>query len=344
MTDKTDCEYLTLPLHSPVVVGACPLTMEPESLRQMIACGAGAVVLPSIFQEQISVPDQLPGTMAATSDLGLDQRIYNAGPDKYLTVIQETKHLASVPVIASMNGYCDGAWLDYAQRIEASGADALELNVQPVIADPRESAEEIETKLVELVRKVCASVAIPVAVKTTRNFTNLANLVQRIQSAGAAGAVLFAHEVRWDVAINRLQWTTEWELTPVDSLGATISGIVQTRAAGLDLSIAASGGVRTAEDAIKVMIAGADVAMITSEIYRAGPASISRIVKGIERYLETSGYPTLAHFRKARPTPVLRSYGAMRNDYLASLTRSTDYRDPTPVVPMQTGDQYGHRD
>lgn len=346
MADKTDCEYLTLPLHSPVVVGACPLTMGPESLRQMIACGAGAVVLPSIFQEQIAVTDQFSGDRPspASSDLELDQQIYNAGPDKYLTVIQETKRLASVPVIASMNGYCDGAWLDFARRIEASGADALELNVQPVIADPRESAEEIETKLVELVRKVCASVAIPVAVKTTRNFTNLANLVLRIQSAGAAGVVLFAHEVRWDVAINKLQWTAQWELTPIDSLGATVSGLIQTRVVGLDLSIAASGGVRTAEDAIKVMIAGADVVMITSEIYRAGPDAISGIVNGIERYLEISGYPTFAHFREARPTPVLRSHGAVRGDYLAPLTRSADYRDPTPVVPMQTGDQYGHQD
>ena len=107
--------------------------MEPESVRQMVACGAGAVVLPSIFQEQFTDPDKLDPY----------PQIYNAGPDKYLLVIQETKRLVSVPVIASLNGYCDGEWLDFARRIEAYGADAIELNVQPVIADPRESADAI---------------------------------------------------------------------------------------------------------------------------------------------------------------------------------------------------------
>lgn len=334
MAMTTACEYLQLPLKSPVVVGSCPLTMEPESVRQMVACGAGAVVLPSIFQEQFSDPDKVDPY----------SRIYNAGPDKYLRVVQEIKRLVSVPVIASLNGFCDGEWLDFARRIDAYGADAIELNVQPVIADPRESADAIETKLVEMVRKVCDSVAIPVAVKTTKRFTNLANVLRRFQSAGAAGVVLFAHDLHWDVAIDQLHWTTQWELTPVDSVGATVSGIVQARAAGLNLSIAASGGVRTADDAIKVMIAGADVAMITSEIYRAGPTAILRMVQGIERYLVTAGYPTLARFRQARPAPILRSHRGMRDDYLVSLTRSTKYRDPTPVHPVFTGDRYGHRD
>lgn len=346
MADRLACEYLTLRLDSPVVVGACPLTMEPESLRQMVACGAGAVVLPSIFQEQLSQRNHSTRDYLQATPLRLEsrQRSYNAGPDKYLTAIEETKRRSAVPVIASLNGYCDGAWLDYAERIEASGADALELNIQPVFADPRQSTEEIERELVAIVRRVCKRVAIPVAVKTTRNFTSLANMLRRFQSAGAAGVVLFAHELHWDFAIGQRQWTTDWELTPVDSLGATLAGVVQARAADLDMSIAASGGVRTAEDAIKVMLAGADVAMITSEIYRTGPAAISRIVQGLERYLETAGLPTLTQFRRVRPTPVFRSQSMLRNDYLVPLTRSLSYRDPTPVATRQTGDRYGHRD
>jgi dihydroorotate dehydrogenase (fumarate) len=347
MSSKTACEYLKIPLASPVIVGACPLTMEPELLRQMIVCGAGAIVLPSIFQEQIADQGELqnnPLSAPEPNPCHPHQQSYNGGPDKYLTIIQEVKRHAFVPVIASMNGYCDGGWLDFAKRIEASGADALELNVQPVITSAQQTAEEIEARLCELLRKVCNSVPIPVAVKMTRHFNNVANMAHRIRLAGAAGVVLFAHELQWEVAIDRLRWTTRWELTPVDSLGATVAGIVQARVGGLDLSLAASGGVRTAEDAVKVMIAGADVVMITSEIYRAGPDAIRKMVHGIERYLETGGFDSIAQFQRSRPVPETRSQRMIRLDYLEPLTRSSQYSDPTPVVEPQTGDRYGHQD
>lgn len=347
MTSQTACEYLGLSLQSPIVVGACPLTVEPEKLRQLIACGAGAVVLPSIFQEQLTSQGQLPIDPIAASDLAAQdfrQQIYNGGTDQYLSSIQEIKRLSTVPVIASLNGYSAGSWLDFAKQVAARGADALELNVQPVIADPQQSTESIETGIVEIVRRICQSVSIPVAVKTTRHFTNLAHMVQRIESAGAAAVVLFAHEVHWDVAIDRLHWTTHWELTPVESVGPTIAGIVQARRGVTNLAIAASGGVRTAEDAIKTMIAGADVVMITSEIYRAGPEAISRIVQGLERYLDAHGFRSLAEFRQSRPAPQLRTQHLHRTDYLDPLTSSKNYRDPSTVVVQQTGDRHGHRD
>jgi dihydroorotate dehydrogenase (fumarate) len=347
MASRTACEYLGLSLNSPIVVGSCPLVMEPEKLRQLIACGAGAVVLPSIFQEQLTAQGQLPIDPVAATDLATQdfrQQIYNGGPDQYASAIQEIKRLSTVPVIASLNGYSDGAWLDFAKQVEASGADALELNVQPVIADPQQPAEEIEIEIGKIVQRVCQSVAIPVAVKTTRHFTNVAHMMQRLRSAGAAGVVLFAHEVHWDVAIDRLQWTTHWELTPADTVGATVAGIVQARLGAADLSLAASGGVRTADDALKVMIAGADVVMVTSEIYRAGPCAISRIVQGVERYLDTHGFGSIHEFRQARPSPKTRTQHLLRLDYLDPLTSSKNYRDPSHVVDQHTGDRHGHRD
>jgi dihydroorotate dehydrogenase (fumarate) len=346
MSSRTACEYLKLPLTSPVVVGACPLTLEPERLRQMIAAGAGAVVLPSLFQEQLTAQGQLPIDPVAASDLaGQDfrQQLYNGGPDQYLSSIQEIHRISTVPVIASLNGYSAGPWLNFARRIADSGAAALELNLQPVIADPQQSAEEIETAIAQIVQQVRQSITIPVAVKTTRHFTNIARMVQCIRSAGAAGVVLFAHETNWDVSLDRLEWTTRWELTPVDSVGATIAGIVQARTGTADVSIAASGGVRTAEDALKALIAGADVVMITSEIYRSGPAAISRILHGIERYLEMHGFGSLLEFRNARPTPQTRTQQLQRLNYLDPLTASKDYRDPSPVPNEHTGDRYGHR-
>ena len=346
MSSNITCEYLNIPLKSPVIVGACPLTLVPESLRQMVDCGAGAIVLPSIFQEQLDEQaenSKVPHSAKSVNE-NLQQDGYNGGPDKYLASIQEIKRLLSVPVIASMNGYDAGDWLNFAKRIEASGADALELNLQPLMASPEQAAEEIESKLCEIVHTVCESVSIPVAVKMTRHFTSVANVAHRVRLAGANGVVLFAHEPQWEVTIDRLAWTTHWELTPVDSVGPTIAGIVHAKAGGLDLSIAASGGIRTAEDAIKAMIAGADVVMITSEVYRVGPAAIRKMVHGIERYLEAGRIDSLAQFQQSRPVPELRTQRMMRFDYLDPLTRSAEYIDPTPVVERQTGDRYGHQD
>jgi dihydroorotate dehydrogenase (fumarate) len=348
MASRTACEYLGLPLRSPVVVGACPLTMDPEKLRQMIECGAGAVVLPSIFQEQLTPQAQMPLDPIQASELAAQdsrQLIYNGGPDQYVGSIQQIKRLSTVPVIASLNGYSDGPWLDFANQIATSGADALELNLQPVIADLQQTTEDIETEISKMIQRVCQSVTIPVAVKTTRHFTNVAQMMDRIRSAGAAGVVLFAHEVHWEIAIDRLAWTPRWELTPVDSVGATVAGIVAARKGTADLSVAASGGVRTAEDAIKTLIAGADVVMIASEIYRSGPSAINRIVQGVERYLDTHGFASLAEFRRARPAPHTRTQRLQRLDYLDPLTTSKNYHDPSPVViPEQTGDRYGHPD
>ena len=340
MSSELECRYLGLTLSSPVVVGACPLTLVPESLRQMAGCGAGAVVLPSIFQEQIEQRD-VPQFASGSSD---SLQSYNGGPDWYLTLLRSAKQAVAIPVIASLNGYAEGDWLDFATAIQAAGADALELNVQPVITSPQQTGTEIESLLCDLVRRVCRTVSIPVAVKLTRHYTNPANMAQRLQQAGAAGLILFAHEVKWEVAADRLHWTPHWELTPIDSLGSTLAGIIQTRVAPLDLSIAASGGVRSAEDAVKAMIAGADVVMITSEIYRTGPEAICKIASGLDRYLQTSGYHSLADLHAARPVPQPRLTTEARRDYLNPLTRSDKYRDPTPESGHPTGDRFGHRD
>ncbi len=344
MASRTACEYLNLPLSSPVVVGACPLTMELEKLRQMIDCGAGAVVLPSLFQEQLTAQGELPLDPGAGFELASQdfrQQVYNGGPERYLSRIQEIKRVSTIPLIASLSGYSAGPWLDFAQQLAASGADALELNLQPVITGPEQAAGEIEAEIAKIVQRACLAVTIPVAVKITRHFTNVAHMVQRIRSAGAAGVVLFGHEANWDVALDRLQWSTRWELTPIDSVGATIAGIVQGRMGNPDLSIAASGGIRNAEDALKTLIAGADVVMVASEVYRSGPEAISQIVQGLERFLEARGIGTLREFQQTRPVAQTRF---RRKVYLDPLTVSKNYHDPSPTIHQQTGDKYGHRD
>src|SRR6056297_2033470 len=288
MATELSVDYLGLKLSSPVIVGSCPLTISPEPVRQFVAAGAGAVALPSILQEQIvhrQLKSRDPIDAIERSGYQPRQDTYNGGADGYLTSICELKQQESIPIIASINGGSSGELLEYAKQIEASGADALELNWQPVITDPDEPAAHIELRLCELVHGLCANVSIPVAVKLNHRFTNLASIAHQLKDAGAKGIVLFTHVPRWDVSIDRMHWTVRWELSPIDSLGGILEGIVRARTNGLGISIAASGGVRTAEDAIKSMIAGADVVMVTSEVYRTGPEAIQNIVQGISQFL-----------------------------------------------------------
>ena len=346
MASDLTTRYLGMELSSPVIVGACPLTIQPKLVRQLIDAGAGAIVLPSILQEQIDYAQMKahdPLEAKDSSGYQPQQDKYNGGTENYLATIRQLKSNHQIPIFASMNGSVAGDWIDYAREIEASGADGLELNWQPVVSSPGESAEHLEECLCELVRRVRAVVGIPIAVKLNQRFTNLASIAHKIKSAGASGLILFTHMPHWDVSIDRMHWTIRWELSPIDSLGGILEGIVRTRAGGLNMSIAASGGIRCSDDAIKSMIAGADAVMVTSEIYREGPGAIRKIVDGIDWYLQTSRYDTLLEFQQARPTIELGPQGAMRFEYVDPLTLLGHSIDPTPVPEQEAGDAYGNR-
>jgi dihydroorotate dehydrogenase (fumarate) len=342
--------YLGLQLDSPVIVGSCPLTMEPEAVRQMADCGAGAIVFPSIMQEQIEHLNLLktdpPSAVDRTGNQPQHEK-YNGGPENYLVRIQDLQSHTNIPIIASMSGATVGDWIGFANRIEASGADAIELNVPPVVHDPSRSSEQIESELCEFVQKVCGSVSIPVAVKLTGRFTNLARITRELRTYGADGVVVFAHQPQWDVCLDRLHWTLRWTLTPIESIGATLEGIVRARAGSLDLSIAASGGIRTSEDAIKTLIAGADAVMVTSEIYRDGPGVIRSIVDGISRYIEYSPYDSIASLRQTLPPMELGPDRFKRLEYLDPLIHGETHGDPTSAFAegsaSASGDRFGHR-
>ncbi len=345
MTNSLAVKYMGLELSSPVIVGSCPLTISPESVRQFVGAGAGAIVLPSMLQEQIVYSQmQSSDPITAIGDSGYQpqQDKYNGGVENYISTIAELKQLERVPVIASLNGGSAGPWIEYAKRIEASGADALELNWQPIFADPRAPAAKVEQTLCDMVASLTSSLTIPVSVKLNQRFTNLASIAHQLQDAGAKGLAMFTHLPSWDVSIDRMHWTIHWELSPVNSLGSILEGLVRARSGGLSLSIAASGGVRTGEDAIKAMIAGAEAVMVTSELYRAGPEAICTIIDGIARYLERSPFDSVEAFQQARPAVQHRGGPMMRLEYIDPLTLSEHYFDPTPVVATQTCDAFGH--
>lgn len=341
MTSNLSTRYLGMDLDSPIVVGACPLTIKPEFVRQLSTCGAGAVVMPSLFQEQIEDVTKT-GQADCQNDTCAGQEHYNGGPERYLNSLKEIKAQCNMPIIASLNGSSLGAWLEFSKELEANGADAVELNFQTIQFDFSATAEQIELDLCEMVRTVCCSLKIPVAVKLSPHFTSICAIADRMKNSGANGVVLYAHQPTWDVCIDSRKWTTRWELTPTGTIGQTLQGIYQVRR-GMDaISIAASGGVGTSEDAIKTFIAGAEVAMVTSELYRSGADSIRTIVDGISRYVESSPFETIAELHRSRTATDIRPQHTIRSEYLEPLTKLEGYSDPTPSPSRRSGDRFGH--
>jgi dihydroorotate dehydrogenase (fumarate) len=347
MLANVSANYLGLRLNSPIVIGSSPMTLNPETVRELAIAGAGAIVLPSLFEEQIE-PDLLANTetkRAAASSAGLmsgenyREENYNGGPKEYLASIRRLKSATGLPVIGSLNGCSGGSWLTFAARMQEAGADALEFTFESAALDPSQSADEIEQRQLDCVSDLCDQVGIPVAVKLSPFHTNLPNLAWRLIEAGALGLICFAHDPNWRISTESIAASLNWALTPASDINQTISGLIRVRCGGPSISMAASGGLSSVEDIIKSTIAGADIAMLASEIYRSGPSVVTHLVEGIASYLDRHGFQSFDEFVRARPT----FQSCLRNDYLHCLTqpeRSMD-QPPTPQKRIE-GDRWGH--
>lgn len=351
MSGELSVDYLGLGLLPPVAIGACPLTQEPETVRQLIQAGAEAIVLPSILQEQIvhrRMKTDDPLGALSHSGYQPQQDHYNGGADGYLQTIEELRKLLVVPVIASLNGSSEGEWFGFAKEVESAGAHAIQCNLQQVVYYELETSNDAKARMCDMVRRVRDQVEIPITAKISQRYTNLASMARQLtlddgDGAVCDGIVLFTHTPHWDVSVDRMHWTIHWELSAINSLGAILEGVVMARSTTPEASIAASGGLATSEDAVKAMIAGADVVMVTSAIYRHGPDAIRDMVNSISRHVESSHYRALREFLRDRPVEPVNEERFMRMEYVDPLTRSDTYFDPTPEVSPQTGDAYGHR-
>lgn len=347
MRPEITARYMGMNLSSPVIVGSCPLTRCPESVREFVIAGAGAVVLPSLFEEQI-VHQQIDlGIEPSPDETQAEETVYeryedryNGGPIDYLKTIEDLKRITSVPIIASLDGFTGGNWLSFAGQLERSGADAIELNLHTDFANPAMSADAVEESMLECVRAVSDFVSIPVSVKLLPFYTSLPNLAWRLTESGAAGIVVFGREPNWIVQPDQLRATTQWSLTPAGSISSTISGLIRVRSGGPPISIAGSGGISSPAEVAQVVIAGADVAMVTSEVQREGPDAISHMVEGLINFLARNDYESFDAFTRARPKPQLAM--TQRRNYLQPLTDPAAYRDPTPATVAKTGDRWGH--
>lgn len=293
--------YLGLTLRNPVVASPGPVTGDPDQWRRLDDAGVGAIVLPSLFEEEIEseswwvsdLLDEGRDTVAEASDFLPEFEDYSIGPDRFLDLVTRAKETVSVPVIASLNGTTRGGWVEYARRLVDAGADAIELNVYDVITDPGVTGLAVEDRVLDLVRAVRAEAAVPVAVKIGPWFSALANMATKLADAGADGLVLFNRLYQPDIDLGGPSVHPRLMLSVPGNVRQSVAwiGILSGQ---VPLSLAASGGVDSSEDVVKLILAGADATMTTAALLRHGPGHVANLVAGLEQWLDERGYSSVA--------------------------------------------------
>jgi dihydroorotate dehydrogenase (fumarate) len=313
--------YLGLELANPFVPSSTPLSKNLDSARQLEDAGAAALVMHSLFQEEIEADSARTQGAAAAGDLfgGAGEKTEKA---LYLEQFGQLQAALDIPVIPSLNGTSPGSWVDYARELETAGARALELNVYYVAADISESHESVEQRALGLFQALADTVKIPIGVKLSPYFSSLGRLVTTLEERGAAGVALFNRFYQPNVDLETLTVSDTLELsTSADALLAMrwiaiLHGRVQ-------LSLAATGGIHFAEDALKMLLCGADVTYLGGTLLANGPKQLTRIRDNTERWLQRRGFESLEQIRGllsqanyADPTAFARGhYMKMLGDY-----------------------------
>jgi len=297
-------DYLGLRLRTPLVASSSPLTGDLDGLRRLEDAGAAAVVLPSLFEEQLTREsteiDRLLETGAESFGEALSYfpplEDYDTGPDRYLELIAQAKRSLGIPVIASLNGITPGGWLEHAALIEQAGADALELNLYLVAADPDTTAAEVEARDREIVARVRGSTRLPLSVKLSPFFTALAHTARELVAAGADGLTLFNRFYQPDLDIETLEVVPRLVLSRPDELRLPLRWVALLHGR-IAASLAASSGIHGADDVVKVLLAGADVAMLASLLLETGAGRLSVVEHELVGWLEEREYASVAQLR-----------------------------------------------
>lgn len=297
-------EYLGLKLSNPLLPGASPLVDDLDSVRRLEDAGAPAIVMHSLFEEQIAMEAraemedvdafEYSHAEAATFLPSADE--FALGPDRYLEQIGKIKSSVGIPVIASLNGSTPGGWTHYAALMEEAGADALELNLYFLPTDPHKSSAQIEADVLEVTRQVKGRVKIPVAVKLSPFFTALPHMASELKSAGADALVLFNRFYQPDLDPEELEVKPTLQLSDSYELRLRLRWLA-ILSATLPIELSASGGVHTGVDAIKAVMAGATTVQMVSVLLRQGPGHFSEILRFFDRWLEEHDYESLSQLR-----------------------------------------------
>lgn len=296
--------YLGYDLPHPLMVGASPLALELDKVKRLEDAGAAAIVLPSLFEEQIT-REQDGTLMDIEVSTGLSAEAlsyfprpetFRLGPENYLEQIQRVKKTVGIPVIASLNGTTPLGWLDYAKQIQQAGADALELNVYFMATEPSVSGETLERRTLDLVRAVKSAVKLPVAVKLSPYFSALPHFAHSLETAGADALVLFNRFLQPDIDPENLDVTPSLEFSTAHELRLRLQWLALLYG-NLKVPMAITGGVHSTEDAIKAVMAGASAVQVVSAVYQQGPEVFSTMKKGMEQWLNEHEYDSLLQMR-----------------------------------------------
>lgn len=296
--------YLGMPLRSPIVASAGPLCDSVDNIRRFEENGVGAVVLPSLFEEQLALEstavdsDLSRGAESFPESLNFfpDLQGYNLGPDAYLELIHKARRSVSIPVIGSLNGFSPGGWTHYAKLIEQAGASALELNIYDIVTDEDCPGARIEDDYCDLVGQVKRAVRIPVAVKLSPYFTAMANVAKRLDGANANGLILFNRFYQPDIDTDALELVPSLKLSQSRELGLRLhwAGILY---GNVRADLAITGGVHSGRDVIKAMMVGASVAMMTSAFLENGIRHANVVLHEIYQWLEEHEYGSVQQMR-----------------------------------------------
>ncbi len=338
MSIDLSTKYLGLELKNPVVVSACPLSGDVDALQRLEEAGAAAAVLPSLFEEQIEHDEQEIAALYEAHTESFAESIshflpemedYNTGCDAYLGLIEKAKQRVAIPIIASLNGASPGGWTRYAKSMQDAGADAIELNLYYVPTDPRLTAELVEKHYLDVVSEVTGNVTIPVAVKIGPYFSALPHFVPRIATAGAAGIVLFNRFLEPDIDLETLEVAPNLVLSSRHELRLVLRWIAILRD-HVSASLAATSGIHFADDVIKTLLVGADVAMLATVLLRYGAATVSKLLEEMQSWMEHHEYASVEQMKgsmshKNCPDPS----GLERANYMKALTSYTNEHPTT---------------
>jgi len=316
-----------LRLAHPFVAGASPLGRELDSVKRLEDGGAAAIVLPSIFEEQVTLAregrirhkDPLDQRSAAALQHFPDSADYAFTPDEYAEHVARVRRAVAVPVVGSLNGTTSESWLTFSRLIEQAGADAIELNMYEAVADPKASSAMLEHQIVQLVAELRQFLRIPIAIKLSPFFASIGNVVQRLDRAGAAAVVLFNRFYQPDIDVENLQTVVDVRLSTSEELLLRLRWLAMLHGR-VRLSLIASGGIAVPDDGVKAILAGANAVQVASALLRHGPEYTQTLREGLEAWMQRKNFATLDEVRgKLSLRDVADPSGFERAHYLRTL-------------------------
>ncbi len=330
--------YMGVKLKNPLILGASNLVSKPETIDQIIEAGIGAIVYKSLFEEQIQLETlQFEEELAEYENRGAEMTrlfpsIEHAGPKEHVFNLKQLVEKSSVPVFASLNAIYEPSWVEYAKQLAETGVAGLEINLYATPGYFETTGVSIEDKQIQIVKSIKKAVKIPVSVKLSPFYTNTLNFIKKLDEAGADAYVLFNKFFQPEIDIEEELFHYPWELTSAQDhqLALRYAGLLH---GNTDASICASRGIHSAEDVIRLLLAGADVVQVVSVVYKNHAKSIADILNGLSEWMDKKEYKTLDDFRGKLSRKNLKDpYSYQRAQYVEILMKSEEIFKKYPMV------------